>query len=72
MARQDQETRAEIPTLEEVERRHIVYVLDQTGFNLSLSARILGIDRTTLYNKLKRYGLKRESAQAVGAAAAQP
>ncbi len=45
-------------TLEEVERLHIERVLEETGGNLSRAARILDIDRTTLYNKLKRYGLK--------------
>jgi len=45
-------------TLDEVERQHIERVLEETGGNLSRTARILDIDRTTLYNKLKRYGLK--------------
>jgi two-component system response regulator HydG len=44
--------------LEDVERVHIERVLRETDHNLSRSARILDIDRTTLYNKLKRYGLK--------------
>ncbi|HXE75768.1 MAG TPA: sigma-54 dependent transcriptional regulator, partial [Candidatus Xenobia bacterium] len=46
-------------TLEEVERAHIARVLEETGWNLSRTARILDIDRTTLYHKLRRYGLKR-------------
>ncbi|MBI4462939.1 MAG: sigma-54-dependent Fis family transcriptional regulator [Acidobacteria bacterium] len=46
-------------TLEDVERDHIERVLEETGWNLSRTARTLDIDRTTLYNKLKRYGLKR-------------
>jgi len=45
-------------TLEEVERIHIEKTLRETNYNLSRAARILNIDRTTLYNKLKRYGLK--------------
>jgi two-component system response regulator HydG len=45
-------------TLEQVERVHIEKVLQETENNLSRAARILDIDRTTLYNKLKRYGLK--------------
>jgi DNA-binding NtrC family response regulator len=45
-------------TLEDVERVHIERVLRETAGNLSRTARILDIDRTTLYNKLKRYGLK--------------
>ncbi len=45
-------------TLEEVERAHIERVLRETEGNLSRAARLLAIDRTTLYNKLRRYGLK--------------
>jgi transcriptional regulator with PAS, ATPase and Fis domain len=45
-------------TLDEVEKAHIQRVLDDTSWNLSRTARILDIDRTTLYNKLKRYGLR--------------
>jgi DNA-binding NtrC family response regulator len=45
-------------TLDEIERSHIERVLQETAGNLSRAARILDIDRTTLYNKLRRYGLK--------------
>ena len=44
-------------TLEEVERAHVEHVWSQSAGNHSLAARTLGIDRTTLYKKLKRYGL---------------
>ncbi len=47
-------------TLEEVELAHIRRVLAQTGGNLAESARLLGIDYSTLYRKMKRHGLKRE------------
>jgi len=56
---------SEILALEDVERRQIEYVLGETKFNLSLSARILKIDRTTLYNKLKKYGLHRNVKEPV-------
>jgi DNA-binding NtrC family response regulator len=46
-------------SLEEVERRHIANVLRHADGNVSQAARILGIDRVTLYNKMRKYGLKR-------------
>ena len=45
-------------TLEEVERMHIERVWKECEGNHSKAARVLDIDRTTLYNKLRRYGLK--------------
>ena len=42
-------------TLDEVERTHIEKVVSECDGNLSRAARVLGIDRTTLYHKLKRY-----------------
>jgi DNA-binding NtrC family response regulator len=47
--------------LEDVERQHIETVLKETGWNVSRSAAILDIDRVTLYHKIERYGLKRET-----------
>ncbi|MBI3016133.1 MAG: sigma-54-dependent Fis family transcriptional regulator [Candidatus Tectomicrobia bacterium] len=49
-------------SLKEVERHHILEVLKQNRWNISRSARALGIDRVTLYHKIKRYGLKPERA----------
>ncbi|MBK9169854.1 MAG: sigma-54-dependent Fis family transcriptional regulator [Bryobacterales bacterium] len=45
-------------SLAEIERVHIERVYRECGGNHSRAARVLDIDRTTLYNKLKRYGLK--------------
>ena len=45
-------------SLEEVERSHVEHVFKETGGNISKAARILHIDRTTLYSKLRRYGLR--------------
>ena len=46
-------------TLEEMERVHILRVLDECGGNQSRAAEMLDIDRVTLYHKLKRYGWSR-------------
>jgi len=48
-----------LASLDEVERHHIAVVLQETGGNISHAARVLGIDRATLYNKMKRYQLRR-------------
>ena len=45
----------ELPTLEEIERQHILEVLERTGGNRSQAARILGLDRSSLWRKLKIY-----------------
>jgi transcriptional regulator of acetoin/glycerol metabolism len=39
-------------------RLHIERVFREADLNMSKAARILEIDRTTLYNKLRIYGLK--------------
>jgi len=44
-------------TLDDVERSHILLVLDTLRWNKAEAARILGINRATLYRKLQRYGL---------------
>ena len=44
-------------SLEEIERQHIARVLAIEDGNLSNVARILRINRTTLYEKIKKYGL---------------
>ena len=45
-------------TLEEVERDHIERALVYTNWNRTHTARILGIDRKTLYEKIKKYQFK--------------
>ncbi|RKY96660.1 MAG: hypothetical protein DRQ06_00870 [Candidatus Hydrothermota bacterium] len=49
-------------TLEELERRYILQVLDETGWNKNRAAQILGIDPSTLYRKLQRYGLSKSGS----------
>jgi DNA-binding NtrC family response regulator len=46
------------PTLEAVERAYIMWVLQSEGGNKSRAADALGIDPSTLYRKLSRYGLE--------------
>jgi DNA-binding NtrC family response regulator len=45
----------EIRTLECVERSHILDVLAEVGGNRAMAARLLGIDRVSLWRKLRRY-----------------
>ncbi len=47
----------ELVTLEEAERRHVLRVLEACGGQQVDAARVLGIGRTTLWRKLKGYGL---------------
>ena len=47
--------------LEDVARAHIERVLEESGWNLTRAAEILAIDRSTLYSKIKAYGLKRHA-----------
>ena len=47
---------APVVTLAEVERKHIQSVLRQVGGNRARAAACLGIDRKTLWRKLRRYG----------------
>lgn len=44
-------------TLEKMERDHILKVLRESNGNQSRTSQILGIDRKTLYLKLKKYGI---------------
>lgn len=46
---------AAIKTLEALEREHILKALEHTGGNRALAAQLLGIDRVSLWRKLRRY-----------------
>ncbi|MBW1783766.1 MAG: sigma-54-dependent Fis family transcriptional regulator [Deltaproteobacteria bacterium] len=46
-------------SLKAMEREHISNILGLTRWNISRSAGILGIDRTTLYSKIKRYKIEK-------------
>jgi DNA-binding NtrC family response regulator len=45
-------------SLEELEKAHILRVLQEVGYNKSKASEILGIDRATLYRKAQRYGIE--------------
>ena len=49
-------------SLDDVERAHILRVLEECGGNQSRAAEVLDIDRVTLHHKLKRYGWTRTPA----------
>ncbi len=49
-------TPAEEKTIEAMTKNHILRVLEETKGNISEAAKILGVQRMTLYNKLKKYG----------------
>jgi DNA-binding NtrC family response regulator len=46
-------------SLAEAERAHVRSVLDASGWNITRAARILDVDRVTLYNKIRKYDLRK-------------
>jgi len=46
-------------SLKEIEKDHIIHILNNNEWNISKSAEILGIDRSTLYSKIKRYQIRK-------------
>jgi DNA-binding NtrC family response regulator len=55
-------TAVEGTSIDVVVRNHILKVLEETNGNISKAAEILGIQRTTLYNKLKKYDCEVDSS----------
>jgi two-component system response regulator HydG len=49
---------SELVPLEEVERRYTLRVIESVRGNKAAAARILGVERKTLYRKLERWGLE--------------
>ncbi|MEO0129553.1 MAG: helix-turn-helix domain-containing protein [candidate division WOR-3 bacterium] len=43
-----------------MEKEHILNVLRIYNWNIKKTAQVLGINRVTLYNKMEKYGLKKE------------
>jgi len=50
--------REHLSSLDDLEKDYITYLLKVTKRNLRQTAKILGISRTTLYNKLARYKIE--------------
>ena len=48
----------DLPTLEELERRYLLHVLQSVGGSRTKAAEVLAIDRRTLYRMAERYGIK--------------
>jgi len=47
------------PSLDDVERAHILKTLEACDWNQTKAAKVLDIDRVTLYNRIKKYGFKK-------------
>jgi DNA-binding NtrC family response regulator len=50
-----------VPTLSEIEKAWIYWVLSQNQWHKPTAAKILGLDISTLYRKIEKYGLKAQS-----------
>jgi len=48
---------ADLPSLEEIERRYLLHVLEAVGGNRTRAAEVMGIDRRTLYRMAERFGV---------------
>ena len=51
--------RAADDSLEAIEKAHVEAMLRREGWNITRTAHLLSIDRVTLYNKIKKYELKK-------------
>jgi len=48
---------AGMPTLDELEKRYMLHVLEAAGGSRTRAAEVLGIDRRTLYRMAERFGI---------------
>jgi len=48
---------SDLPTLDDLERRYLLHVLDAAKGNRTRAAEILGVDRRTLYRMAERFGI---------------
>ena len=47
-----------VESLDDLEKLHILQILNKYNWNISRTAKALKVDRVTLYNKISKYGLK--------------
>ncbi len=50
--------KSSIESLDDLEKNHILQILNKYSWNISRSAKALQVDRVTLYNKIAKYGFK--------------
>jgi two-component system response regulator HydG len=53
----------EARSLDEIEKAHILRILEECGGNQTRAAEVLDIDRVTLHNKLKKYGWSKSTVE---------
>jgi DNA-binding NtrC family response regulator len=52
----------DLPSLDELERRYLIYVLQKVGGSRRRAAEVMQIDRRTLYRMVDRYGINLKEA----------
>ena len=57
-AKPPDELYADMPPLDELEKRYLQFVLTRVGNNRTRAAEVLGVDRRTLYRMAERFGIK--------------
>ncbi len=60
----DENSETLTPTLQSIEKAYIHYIMAENNGNKSRAAKALGIDSSTLYRKLERYGWSKKKNQA--------
>lgn len=56
----DETTAESAESIAEIERSHILRILEKYDWNISKTAKTLGIDRATLYNKINKYNISKD------------
>ncbi len=56
---QEDKKEQSVETLAEIEKKQILKVLEKNNWHITKAAKMLGIDRVTLYNKINKYGLRK-------------